>query len=261
MLARADPLWALVRPVWQAMLRRCSRRGYAVDLPGLGSVRLPASFLSHGLDTLEVPTLAAFRRELKPDTVFYDVGASTGLYSLVAQGILNAQGEIHAFEPDDPSLELYARHFREMHPHCALFLNRCFAADNDTAAPAAVRIAESARLEAGAVQRHRYLFNSADTEGIASIRLDSYVADGHRPPSVIKIDVEGAELLVLRGLRETLRHFQPILFVSVHPGLIEQFGQRTDEIGPLLDSLGYQSEAVSSEGEIHLRAIPRHSIS
>jgi FkbM family methyltransferase len=227
-----------------------------VELPGVGSVRLPSSFLSRGLDLLEAPALAAFLAELKPDSVFYDVGASTGLYSLVAQGVLGTGGQIHAFEPDDPSLELYAQHFRELNPRCTLFLNRCFVSDADTAAPEAVRVSAPALRTGKSEQRHRYLFNPSDTAGITSLRLDSYVAAGHAPPTVIKIDVEGAELLVLRGLAATLRQHRPILFLSVHPGLIEHFGHRTEKVGQLLHSLGYQYTAITSEGEIHWRAVP-----
>lgn len=37
-----------------------------------------------------------------------------------------------------------------------------------------------------------------------------------RPPDVIKIDVEGAELLVLRGASRTLTEYHPTLFVEIH---------------------------------------------
>jgi hypothetical protein len=47
--------------------------------------------------------------------------------------------------------------------------------------------------------------------------LDDYVfLDDAEPPAVVKIDVEGAEALVLRGARRTIAQFRPVLLVATH---------------------------------------------
>src|SRR5579864_2668277 len=52
---------------------------------------------------------------------------------------------------------------------------------------------------------------------VPTISLDSFVYDqGHRPPDVLKIDVEGAESRVLTGAARLLRNHAPIMVLSVH---------------------------------------------
>ena len=47
-------------------------------------------------------------------------------------------------------------------------------------------------------------------------RVDSLIAEGEESPSVIKIDIEGAELLMLQGAKELLRRKKPLLLIEVH---------------------------------------------
>lgn len=47
-------------------------------------------------------------------------------------------------------------------------------------------------------------------------RADSLIAEGEESPNVIKIDIEGAELLMLQGARELLRRKKPLLLLEVH---------------------------------------------
>lgn len=63
-----------------------------------------------------------------------------------------------------------------------------------------------------------------------------------RPPDVISIDVEGAELQVLRGARRVLTEDRPHLFVSIHPGLAAArygYGNLVDTIRWLMCEYGY----------------------
>jgi hypothetical protein len=48
-----------------------------------------------------------------------------------------------------------------------------------------------------------------------SVTLDKFCLS-HRPPTLIKIDVEGGELEVLRGAREALVHHKPVLVIELH---------------------------------------------
>jgi hypothetical protein len=51
---------------------------------------------------------------------------------------------------------------------------------------------------------------------VPAVRMDSLIDRGERAPDVIKIDVEGAELLVLRGGRKLLVEKKPLLLIEVH---------------------------------------------
>lgn len=74
---------------------------------------------------------------------------------------------------------------------------------------------------------------------VSSITLDRFVADSGIVPDVIKIDVEGAELLVLRGARQVLAQHRPSLLLGVHPYWLPR-SDSTRDIFDLLESLGYE---------------------
>jgi hypothetical protein len=73
----------------------------------------------------------------------------------------------------------------------------------------------------------------------ASIAMDQYVVRGNPPPSVIKIDVDGFELHVLRSGEKTLRERRPRLWLEVHPGFLNAQGQSVEIVLKFLRNLGY----------------------
>jgi len=58
-------------------------------------------------------------------------------------------------------------------------------------------------------------------------------------PDTVKIDVEGHEIRVLRGLKGTVSQYLPLIFLEVHPTRIKQEGDSIAEIGTILAPLGY----------------------
>jgi len=141
-------------------------------------------------------------RELTADDVFWDVGANIGAISLVAA---RRCGHVVAFEPDPRSLPLLREHARAS------------GIDNITIVPAALG------ATAGAATLHQA---SASNTGMTSLVTSAANAAGHvsvevqsadaffqshpaRTPTVVKIDVEGAEDLVIAGARQLLATAPP----------------------------------------------------
>ena len=73
---------------------------------------------------------------------------------------------------------------------------------------------------------------------IQTVTLDSFCREAAVRPNVVKIDVEGAELLVLRGSEELLTESQPTLILAVHPYWLPT-GQAPAQVAALLDAYGY----------------------
>ena len=72
------------------------------------------------------------------------------------------------------------------------------------------------------------------------ITLDSFVEKNGCIPELIKIDVEGAEINVLRGAKSVLREHHPEIVISVHPKHLEILGYSVDELTKEIRGLGYQ---------------------
>ena len=77
-------------------------------------------------------------------------------------------------------------------------------------------------------------------ETVASETLDALVERHGLAPGFVKIDVEGAEALVLGGARATLREFRPVLLSELDDGLLRANGSSAVEVVRLLQAEGYR---------------------
>lgn len=225
-------------------------------------VRFGESALTRAVARAEAQVEDAFLALLRPGDVVYDVGANIGWYSLLAARAVGASGKVVAFEP---SLQNAA-------------LLRANAATNRlanvTVIPAAV-----AERDGWATFEHRGSLEgslSGDGDAGASsaggaaprravrglsvvpvLALDSWIAaTAQDPPGIVKIDVEGAEAHVVRGMSQTLRTVGPALVIELH-------GTQA-EVADALEEAGYehaliQSPAPTREGPgwAHVLARPR----
>lgn len=78
-------------------------------------------------------------------------------------------------------------------------------------------------------------------ERVRVVRLDERLGQV-KPPTVIKVDVEGYEGEVLRGAERLLAAHRPTLFLEFHLDLLEQSGERVEGLLQLLAGLGYRFE-------------------
>lgn len=83
-----------------------------------------------------------------------------------------------------------------------------------------------------------------DAGSVPSLRIDDVVSDQRLCPTLIKVDVEGAELAVLNGMRETLAKYRPALMLEIHPawqpdgataGHVEEFVREVGYDGTTLE--------------------------
>lgn len=76
-------------------------------------------------------------------------------------------------------------------------------------------------------------------------------------PDVLTLDVEGAELVVLKGAAETLRSDRPVVFVSIHPSFLkDMYGQSDADVHAYMASHGYVGTHLATDHEEHYRFDP-----
>ena len=97
----------------------------------------------------------------------------------------------------------------------------------------------------------------AEQDDIPRLSIDA-LSTAVAAPAAITIDVEGAELEVLRGAEHTLTTHRPLVWVSVHPGFLRHhFGQEPRDVYNYLDSLDYRCWHLADDHEVHILAEPR----
>lgn len=99
---------------------------------------------------------------------------------------------------------------------------------------------------------YRYLSDENHREQVAEITIDDYVYRTGIVPDALTMDVEGAELLILKGAEETLRKYNLKVWVSQHNELaLRDYSIKPGEIETCMESLGYKSEFLAKDHEIH----------
>ena len=204
-----------------------------------------------GYRTYEPEVWSRFLDEVREGDVVIDVGANVGFYAVAAA---QRGGRVVAFEPDPTAVRALRRHIR---------LNRVRA--HIDVVPALVGADDGAGVLA---QRERSFVSSAATLYLSAetsyrvvprVSLDSALAE-HAAVAVLKIDVEGYELAVLRGARKLLAEKRPrLIMVEVHPWELSTVGASLEEVAHELAEAGYQVEKVRSESDAHEHWLARPS--
>ena len=145
-----------------------------------------------------------FEINIKPGHVVFDVGAHAGYYSLLASALVGREGKVFAFEPNPHNYLSLVNHVK---------INR---ADNIDVFECAVGNENGYSLfELGSGSGTGHLSQFGDFR-VRTIRLDDLVKEKELSPDFIKIDTEGAELLVLMGAKQLLSEIRPVVFLSTH---------------------------------------------
>jgi len=184
----------------------------------------------------EPEVTSAISSVLESGHTFFDVGANLGYYTLLASMKVGSDGSVHAFEPAPAQFK---------HLNLNMRVNRATNIILNNVALAETAGEREMLLSLGWNQG---IHSFAATEGpatstrVSCATLDEYVvANGIRRIDAMKLDVEGAELLILRGSVETLRSLAvPVIFFETCEHHARKFGYSTVEVKYFLRQLGYE---------------------
>ena len=253
-LADRDPA-ALALGVFVRWLERGVLRVPQGHASGLGFAMryLPVAHAHIGsiaFGNLETGVQEAMIRHLGAGGVFYDIGANLGFFSLLGASLVGLEeGRVYAFEaaPDNA---------RAIRANAQL---------NGITNVSVIDKAVSSRSGRGRLQivddqswskleeygQHPYTQRVIDVELVA---IDDLLRAGElSPPTVVKIDVEGAEVAVLEGMRETLERHQPAVICELH-GTHDAFAATMRDQGYRLINL--EGAGPITEASAHALALP-----
>jgi FkbM family methyltransferase len=182
-----------------------------------------------------------FQALLRPGMTVVDAGANIGQYALIAARSVGPAGSVHAFEPV-PQNHARAVEHMSRNGFGSARVNRLALWDEPR--DLELHLPASLADNAGAYT----VATCADAVRIVScraVRLDDYVRSEHvKRVDLIKIDVEGAELHVLRGARDLLARCHPVVLMEVNRDACRAVGYEPEEIFDLLTEHGYTLRAL-----------------
>lgn len=179
----------------------------------------------------EVYLAEFFRKLIAPNWIIADVGAHVGQYSLIAA---ERGASVHAFEPNP---------FNFMHLQRNMQLNNLLQVSLNPLAVSHISGESFFELPTFSNTGTGSLVNlaagSSKRVRIQTVTLDDYFLPQNIYPNLIKMDIQGVELMALQGGNRLLRSHPPVLIIEADKGLAKQFGYDLHQLIALLKDNGY----------------------
>lgn len=241
------------------LLERIVRRPLLYeDARGLRYILRPGEnagvYLAHQ-GNYEVAETRFCERFLQRGEVAFDVGANIGLYTLLFSLLVGPEGEVHAFEPEPDNFARLRLHLRL---NGAANVHATRAAVFSDVGPVALNVFTTGLNAWHSLGRPRLpdpfrrgaIAEPAGAIDVEATSLDSYCSEhGINRIDFLKIDVEGAELDVLRGGRGLLADGRVgLILFEVSLPQVEGMGHEPGEIFAELAALGYRSYRLDDDG-------------
>lgn len=241
-----DRILARVKGGW-GRPRICSRYGAKFECDLEDKVAREVYFVGFARRDCRV-----LRRLIKPGSIVLDVGANIGYFSLLFATWLKGNGEVHAFEPFPSTMQRLKRNL-ELNPRLKNVVHFHETALSDSVGSMAMAAPDKGNSGCN------YL-NVSDAGSIAVTTLDTLVSQTRFPRiDLIKIDVEGCEVALLKGANQTLEQYRPILMIEINPGTLARFDQTAADVISLIGNNRYRMAYANRFGQLlPLQKLPVH---
>lgn len=194
-----------------------------------------------GLETkegFELTELEFVEKNIKNGDVFLDIGANFGLYSIFI-GKKFESCQIHSFEPVPETFEILRQNIEHNKLNSKIKINNIGLADKTG------QLFFSNDKYAG----NHIIWNPQKNDMVVKVnvqKLDDYIKDSAiQSVNFIKCDVEGAELLVLKGAEDIISKFHPIILIEIYNEWTQRFGYNAIDVINFLLEFGYQIKAIN----------------
>lgn len=194
----------------------------------------------------ETQTIKVLERFLKKDDVFFDIGANIGYVSSIALGLVGKSGQVHSFEP----VPEYFKRLNKLpvdNNEYNIFTNQCALGEKES-------FAEMSLSNLNNIGWNTLVPGFMPEETIRQRitvpvrRLDNYIKEKTiKKISLIKIDTEGFEFPVLKGLNEffTAAKDVPAIICEIAPTAYPFLGYTVGEMFDYVQKFGYQAFALN----------------
>jgi len=171
----------------------------------------------------------SLKQFITPHSSVIDVGANAGFFTKKFAGWISDDQKVFAFEPEPANI-------RSLKSHLNSLLNKVVILEGVAGNRNCV-----VNLYLDPYHPAGHKISSQGIE-VKSFKIDDVISankDSISDISLIKIDVQGAEKMVLEGARDTIDKYNPTLFVEIDEEALKEFGTNSSEIFDMLSGLNY----------------------
>ena len=213
-------------------------KGFRMKLDLADPEQLKVYFYGHYHERYEADLV---QRLLTGDDVFWDVGANVGYFTLMAATALKNHGSIVAFEPGQNA---YARLTENLALNPYRNIRTFPVAVSDREGEAVLHLAGD--IADSSASLYPAAGAQAGQEVCRTVSLDHLLdSQGLRPPDLIKLDAEGAELAVLHGARGLLADSPPLWLMEMEEKTLAAAGASKAAVANFLAGCGYRAAHLS----------------
>ncbi len=179
-----------------------------------GSDSIAKELYWEGLHSYETRTLSIITSLLKQSSIFIDIGANTGLFSLLAASSEEMK-EVHGFEPMDAAYNLFKDNV-SLNKFSNIRINKIALSDFDGESIFNIQM-EGSDIPLGSSLRsdvgEHGIFQKVK---VVTMKLDTYaVQNNFNRIDLMKIDTEGTEDKVLEGAVNSIDKFRPVMICEI----------------------------------------------
>lgn len=184
--------------------------------------------------------LNVLRHFVKPGDTVIDVGAHIGYFSLHLGALVTNLGRVYSFEPDQRARDALVKSVRASGMEWVEVLPLALAACGGS-----IDFYLAKGLGSSSAVKSIQQQDAARTV-VSTASLDELIRTGRvkEDVRVIKIDVEGFEVEVIRGMQTLLRARRPIMIIEVNKEMLEAKGESPSSLFGLLKSFNYSISAL-----------------
>lgn len=189
-----------------------------------------------------------FLKLISKKNFFIDIGANIGYYSLIASNLISKSGKVIAFEPEKSNLKILYENLK---------INKAF--NVDVIEKACSDRIQEAYLELSKDNLGDHRLSYKESSGSSNLEIETTTVDMVTKkysliPDIVKIDTQGAELKIIKGMKSLLceSNFKTIFFIEFWPYGIEKQGNKINELIKIISLKSYKMLAIFEENELQI---------
>lgn len=231
---------------WRPILRTCKRALLGPGRVSLAGISFAVVYEARGAwDEIDYPILRQFASRSR---CIFDVGAHKGMTALLMASAMPPGGKLYAFEASEQGCNIIRANASLNGLRDVIHVVNALV--DERSGRAVEFFWDAASVYASVLRNHVPSAKPVEPLPKATLALDDFARESGAVPDFVKIDTEGAEGGILRGMCTILRDARPLTFVEVHRLPDASVSEHALSLLPSVHAVGYRMITVGTKQEV-----------